>query len=100
MEQDIVIQINDSVKLAQRNWDRLESARQARDFAEAALEAEQQKLESGKSTTFVVLELQTKLTRARSVEIQAVADYNKSLVELYFREGSTLDRNHIVLETK
>jgi len=45
-------------------------SRQARDFAEAALEAEQQKLESGKSTTFVVLELQTKLTRARSVEIQ------------------------------
>ena len=100
LEQDIVLQINDAVKLAQRNYDRVDSARQAREFSEAALEAEQQKLESGKSTTFVVLELQTKLTKARSAEIQALADYNKSLVELYFREGTTLARNRIAVETK
>jgi outer membrane protein TolC len=98
LEQDIVLQINDAVKLAQRNYERVASARQAREFAEAALEAEQQKLESGKSTTFVVLELQTKLTRARSAEIQALADYNKSLADLYFREGTTLERNRIELK--
>jgi outer membrane protein TolC len=98
LEQDIVLQINDAVKLAQRNYERVAAARQAREFAEAALEAEQQKLESGKSTTFVVLELQTKLTRARSAEIQALADYNKSLADLYFREGTTLERNRIELK--
>ena len=95
LEQDIILQINDAVKLAQRNYHRVESARQSREFAEAALEAEQQKLESGKSTTFVVLELQAKLTKAGSAEIQALADYNKSLAELYFREGTILERNRI-----
>jgi outer membrane protein TolC len=100
LEQDVVLQINDAVKLAQRNYDRVGSARQAREFAEAAQEAEQQKLESGKSTTFVVLELQNKLTKARSAEIQTLADYNKSLAEVYFREGTTLERNRIVVEAK
>jgi outer membrane protein TolC len=100
LEQEILLQIDDAVKLGQRNYERVLSARQAREFAEAALEAEQQKLESGKSTTFVVFELQSKLTRARSAEIEALADYNKSLVELHFREGSTLQRNRIVVQTK
>ena len=100
LEQEIVLQINDVVKLAQRNFQRVDSARQAREYSEAALDAEQQKLASGKSTTFVVLELQAKLTRSRSAEIQALADYNKSLVELYFREGTILERNHIAMEIK
>jgi outer membrane protein TolC len=100
LEQDIVLQINAAVKVTQRNYNRVESARQAREFAEAAQEAEQQKLESGKSTTFVVLELQNKLTKARSAEIQTLADYNKSLAEVYFREGTTLERNRIVVEAK
>ena len=100
LEQDIILQVDDMMKLAQRNYDRVESARQAREFAEAALDAEQQKLQSGKSTTFVVLVLQATLTKARSAEIQALADYNKSLVEFYFHEGTTLERNRIVLEMK
>ena len=100
LEQDIVLQIHDAVKLAQRNYDRVGAARLAREFAEAALDAEQQKLESGESTTFVVLELQSKLTKARGAEIQTLADYNKSLAELYFREGTTLERSHIVASDK
>ena len=100
LEQDIVLQINDVVKLAERNFQRVDSARQAREYSEAALDAEQQKLASGKSTTFVVLELQSKLTRSRFAEIQALADYNKSLVELYFREGTTIERNRIAVEIK
>ena len=97
LEQDIILQINDAVKLSQRNYNRVESARLAREFAQAALEAEQQKLESGKSTTFFVLELQAKLTKARSAEIQALADYNKSLAELYFRDGTIIERGHFDL---
>ena len=95
-----MLQINDAVKVAERNFQRVQSARQAREFSEAVLDAEQQKMESGKSTTFIVLELQTRLTRARSAEIQALADYNKSLVELYFREGTTLERRHIIVEDR
>jgi len=52
------------------------------------------------STSFIVLRLQKDLTDARAAEIKAAADYNKALHQLYFREGSTLQRNKIELEIK
>lgn len=100
LEEDILAQVDDSMAAAQSNFQRIQATRAAREFAEAALQAEQTKLENGKSTTFVVLQLQSNLTRARSSEIQALADYQKSLANLYFREGTTLERNKIVITDK
>jgi outer membrane protein TolC len=74
--------------------------REARIYAEAALEAEQKKLENGKSTSFVVLQLTKDLTTARSAEIRALADYNQALADAALQEGTTLDRRHIKLEWK
>ena len=82
------------------SYDRVQSTSQARAYAEEALNAEQKKLDSGKSTSFVVLQLQRDLTSARSEEIRALADYNKAVAELYRAEGSTLERKHIKLEVK
>jgi hypothetical protein len=45
-----------------------------------------------------VLQLQSKLTSARSIEIRAVADYNKALATLAHDEGSTLERNRISVD--
>jgi len=42
----------------------VDATREARIYAEAALSAEQKKLESGKSTSFVVLQLTKDLTAA------------------------------------
>ncbi len=100
LEQDIMVQIDDSVKLAKTNFERVDATRQARVYAEAALEAEQKKLENGKSTSFVVLQLQRDLTAARSDEIRALADYNKALSSLSLNEGSTLERRNIDLKVK
>ena len=69
-------------------------------FAEAALDAEQKKLENGKSTSFNVLSLQDKLTQARSAEITALTDYNKAVHNLYFKEGTTLQRAKVDLQIK
>jgi len=57
-------------------------------------------LESGKSTTYTVLQVQRDLTTARGNEIQALDTYNKSLSQLSLHEGSTLDRLEIRLESK
>ncbi|HQN79855.1 MAG TPA: hypothetical protein PLB64_02245, partial [Kiritimatiellia bacterium] len=54
--------------------------------------AEQQKLARGKSTSFVVLQLQRDLTSARNTEIQALADYNRQLAALALAEGAVLER--------
>ena len=88
------------MKLAQTDFQRVDATKQARLYAEAALDAEQKKLENGKSTSFVVLQLQRDLTQARSAEIRALADYNKALSQLAFNEGTVFERNHLALDLK
>ena len=100
LEQDIMIEIDNAVKLALANYERVAATREARAYAEAALAAEQKKLESGKSTSFVVLRLQRDLTAARADEISALVQYRRSLALLAQAEGSTLDRHGITLELK
>jgi outer membrane protein len=100
MEQDIMIQIDNDIKLAQANYERVGATRKAREYAEAALAAEQKKLESGKSTSFFVLQLQRDLTSAQSDEISALVQYKRSLARLAQDEGTTLERRGINLEVK
>lgn len=100
MEQEIMVAIDNAIKNAQASYERVDATRKAREYAEAALAAEQKKLESGKSTSFVVLQLQRDLTDARSAEIGALTSYNISLANLANAEGSILERNRIDLEVK
>ena len=65
-----------------------------------AWQAEQTKMENGKSASFFVLQLQRDLTSARSEEIRALAEYNKSLAQLALREGSVLQRHKLEMEVK
>jgi outer membrane protein TolC len=100
LEEQIVRDIDDAVKKIRSAYAAIESTREARVFAEAALDAEQKKLENGKSTNFQVLDLQDKLTQARANEIGALTAYNKALYDLYFREGTILERQKITVEVK
>jgi outer membrane protein len=100
LEQTVLIQIENAIAVAKTDFQRVSATREARLYAEAALEAEQKKLENGKSTSFVVLQLQKDLTSARSAEIRALADYNEALAQLWLQEGSTLERRHVTLRSK
>lgn len=91
LEQTIMVSIDNSILNAQTAFERVEATKQARSYAEQALDAEQKKLENGKSTSFVVLRLQRDLTSARSDEFRAVADYFRSLAVLHRDEGATLE---------
>ena len=73
----------------------MDATHQATLYAQDALDAEQKKLENGKSTSFNVLALQSALTTASSAEIRALADYNEALTALASAEGSTLERHKI-----
>lgn len=97
-EQQIMVDIENAVSLTKINLQRVEATRQEREFAEAALDAEQKKLEVGKSTSFIVLQLQRDLTAARSNEINALAEYNKAVAQLSLNEGSVFDRHSITVE--
>ena len=100
LEQDVMVQIKDAIQQAHTSFQRVEATRQARLFAEAALDAEQKKLENGKSTPFFVLQFQRNLTAARFEEIRALAEYNNSLAQLAVREGSTFERHKINVTVK
>jgi outer membrane protein len=100
LEQSVMIQIDNAIKQAQTSFERVDSTKQARLYADEALKAEQKKLEQGKSTSFVVLQLQSTLTGTRQAEIQALSDYNVALARLALAEGYTLERNHLNLTLK
>jgi outer membrane protein TolC len=95
LRQEIVVQIQDGIQSAQSSFERVGATLEARQFAEAALSAEERKLANGKSTSFIVLQLQQRLTSARFDELRARADYSKALSNLRLREGSTLMHHQI-----
>lgn len=95
LEQQIIVEIDNAVKSSRNAYQRIQATREARLYAEAALDAEQKKYQNGKSTSFFVLQLQRDLTAARSTEIQSLADYNKSLSTLWLSEGTTLKRRKL-----
>jgi outer membrane protein TolC len=99
-EQDVLVQVADLVNRVQSRFTQIGSTHQARVYAEAALAAEQKKLQNGLSTAFVVLQLQETLTAARTAEFQAMADYNKILAQLAFAEGTILEKHHLNIEIK
>lgn len=95
LEQTVMVQIDNAVKLLRSQFQKVEATRQARLFAQDALTAEQKKLESGKSTSFLVLQAQRDLTQRKYEEIQALANYNVALSGLAQQEGATLIRHNL-----
>ena len=98
LHQNILVQVEDAVAAAQSDFERAAATREAAAAAGAAYDAEVKKLENGKSTSFNVLSLQNDLTVARSRQIRALADYNRSLADLYFNEGTILEKRRITVE--
>ncbi|HMF96678.1 MAG TPA: TolC family protein, partial [Vicinamibacterales bacterium] len=71
----------DIARNVQTNQKRVQSARASRELQEKKLEAEEKKLAAGMSSSFFVFQAQRDLSLARTTEIQAISDYNKSLVD-------------------
>ena len=99
-EQDILITIENAIGNAQNSLERVKATSEASEYAETALQAEQKKLDSGKSTSFNVLVLQRDLTQRRSDEIRALADYNQALADVAQQEAMTLERHHFSVTFK
>ena len=100
LEQSIMAQVDNALNALGSSAKRVTSTGEARAFAETALRAEETKLANGKSTNFVVLQLQADLTQARLGETLAIVDYNRALSTLALREASTLDRHSISLNER
>jgi outer membrane protein TolC len=98
VEQNVLIQIQNIIEKAKSDFEQTQATRDARDYADQALQAERRKLEVGTSTSFIVLQLQSNLTTARSAEIRALADYNEDLSQLAEFEGTILEKHHLTVK--
>lgn len=99
-EQNALVQVDNDVGQVRSTLQQVDATRAARIYAADALEAERTKLENGKSTSFIVLQLISNLTTARVSEAQALANYNIAVAQLALDEGSTLEANHIDLTVR
>ncbi len=100
LEQNVMVEIDNSVKQVESDYQSVQATKQARIYAEAALDAEQKTYAVGKATTFEVLTYQNNLTAARSQEIRSLANYEEALAALAQQEGTILEQYNVNLEAK
>jgi outer membrane protein len=81
LEVQVATQVRAVARQVQTNQQRVRSARASRELQEKKLEAEEKKLAAGMSSSFFVFQAQRDLSFARTNEILAISDYNKSLVD-------------------
>jgi Skp family chaperone for outer membrane proteins len=77
----VATQIRDYARQVQTNAKRVDATRASRTLAERRLEAEEKKFQAGMTTSFLVFQAQRDLNQARNNELQALLDYNKSVVD-------------------
>ncbi len=81
LETQVATAVRDAGRQVMTNLKRVEATRKAREFAERRLQAEQKRMTVGLSTTFQLFQAQRDLARQRQQELNALIDYNRSLVD-------------------
>jgi len=98
VRQQIIIGVKEAVRRVQTDFKRIETTRSARIMAEKQLQAEQERLKVGLTTTRFVLDFQRDLATAQGNELRSIVDYNKSLSNLARHKATTLDRYNLQLQ--
>lgn len=95
MEQSIQVDVRNALQAVRTAEARLRAAAVARENTAKQYESEQRKLDAGQSDIYKVLERQTALTSARSSELRAQTELNKSIADLQRATGNSLKANNI-----
>jgi outer membrane protein TolC len=98
VRQQVIVGVREAVRRVQTDFKRIETTRSARIMAEKQLQAEQERLKVGLSTTRFVLDFQRDLATAQGNELRAIVDYNKSLSNLARNKATTLERYNLQLQ--
>lgn len=81
LQLQVATEVRDAARQVQTNRQRVDTSRVARELAERRLDAEEKKFAAGIQTSFFVFQAQRDLAQARTNEVKAILDYNKSLVD-------------------
>ena len=99
LELTVATQVREVARTLNTNRKRVDATRASRELAERKLEAEQKKFEAGMSTNFQVIQAQRDLATARNAELQAVLDYNRSLVDFETVQEAPLSGGGVTIGT-
>jgi outer membrane protein TolC len=98
-EQNVVVEVRNSVQAVETARLRVMAARRARENAEIQLQGEQKLYEVGRSTTFLLFQRENTLANARNAEIRAETDYNKAISDLQRATSTTFRANNIEVDS-
>jgi outer membrane protein TolC len=99
LELSVATQVREAARTLNTNRKRVDATRVSRELAERKLVAEQKKFEAGMSTNFQVIQAQRDLATARNAELQAVLDYNRSLVDFETVQEAPLAGGAVTIAT-
>lgn len=88
LEQEIVLGLSAAMRNLETGLGRLKAADEAVRLAEQTLDAEEKKLDAGRSTTFNVLKIQEDLLAAKLKKLDALSAYNAALAAFYAQKGT------------
>jgi outer membrane protein TolC len=95
LEQVVLTEIKIALREAEMNQKRIQALKTARELALKQLEAEEEKLRAGYSTSYFVLQYQSELSLQQSQELAAMIEYRLSLAGLSRALGISLLENNI-----
>jgi outer membrane protein len=98
VEQDIVVRVGNAADQIETTQKRIRATREARDLAQATLDAEVKRLRAGQSSTFFVLQQQEILSSLEVSASRAQSDYHKALADYDRQLGVTLEKLNISID--
>jgi outer membrane protein TolC len=95
LEKKIELEINEAIRQIETNQKRISVTQEARRLSEKSLQAEEERMSLGMSTSVDVLRVQEELAAAQASETKAVIDYVNSLNSLDGVMGTLLENYRI-----
>jgi len=98
-EQNIVVSVRSAIRRIRTDEQRVKATRKAQELQGKRLEAEQRKKEVGRSTSYMVLDVEKDVVAAQRDYVNALIDYHISLANLERELGTLLEVRGIRLDT-
>jgi outer membrane protein len=97
LKQLVSLDVRLAVNEVERTRQQIGATKVTRIHQEETLAAEKERFDVGTSTALQVAQVQRDLLASALVEVEAVVDYRKALINLYVAEGSLLERRGVSL---
>ncbi|EWH11970.1 outer membrane efflux protein [Catenovulum agarivorans DS-2] len=95
--QNILLALDTAAYALAGNWRRLQAAEQAVALTQASLDAEEKKMSVGRSNSFYILDMQSRLANAQRRKVDALTSYYISLVNYHKQKGTILSHYQVAV---